>query len=283
MGRRRGCGCPRAGLVDVGTVGVMDPTARFSALVHGPEETLPLDEATLLVAAHADPSLDLPAELLRLDELAAGVAEPNLDGICRHLFGELGFRGAEHDYDDPRNSYLQVVVERRTGIPITLAIVLVEVGRRLGVPIACISMPGHFLARDGLDPEVFVDAFARGARLDAAGARSRFERVHGPGAPFDPAFLEPVGPRSTLTRVLANLERIFTGAGDRASLGWVLELRAGMPGAGVGERRRLAALLASGGQLVEAATLLEGVAAEADGPEAEAALMAAHRLRATLN
>lgn len=259
------------------------PTERFSALVHGPEEALHLDEAALLVAAHADPALDLAAALERLDGLAAGVAEASLDGICRHLFGELGFRGADHDYDDPRNSYLHVVLERRTGIPITLVVVLVEVGRRLGVPIGCVSMPGHFLARDELHPEVFVDAFARGARLDAAGALARFRQVHGPAVPFDPAFIEPVGPRATLARVLANLERIYTGAGDRAALRWVLELRAGMPGAGVGERRRLAALLASGGELVAAATLLEAVAAEVEGAEADAALAAAHRLRATLN
>ncbi|MDQ3384431.1 MAG: transglutaminase-like domain-containing protein [Actinomycetota bacterium] len=261
----------------------MDATASFLALVHRPERDIRLDEAALLVAAHADRSLDLDAALRRLDELAAGVTEPGLDGICRHLFGELGFRGADHDYDDPRNSYLHVVVERRTGIPITLVILLAEVGRRLGVPLACVSMPGHFLARDGSDPEVFIDPFARGARLDAAGARARFQQVHGTAAPFEAAFLEPVGPRSTLARVLANLERIFTRTGDRASLRWVLELRAGMPEAGVGERGRLAALLASGGQLVEAATLLERIAVDVEGSEADAALAAAQRLRATLN
>jgi regulator of sirC expression with transglutaminase-like and TPR domain len=261
----------------------MGPTERFSALVHGPEEELRLDEACLLVAAHADPALDVGTALAGLDRLAAGVDEPSLDGVCRHLFGELGFRGADHDYDDPRNSFLHVVLERRTGIPITLVVVLAEVGRRLGVPIGCVSMPGHFLARDELHPEVLVDAFARGARLDAAGAMARFRQVHGPAVPFEPAFLEPVGPRATLVRVLANLERVYTAAGDRRALRWVLGLRAGMPGAGVGERRRLAALLASGGELVEAATLLEGVADEVEGAEAEAARAAAHRLRATLN
>ena len=261
----------------------MDVTARFLALVQRPEDAIHLDEAALLVAAHADPSLDLDEALGRLDELAAGVRSPDLDGVVRHLFGELGFRGADHDYGDPRNSYLHVVVERRTGIPITLVVLLAEVGRRLGVPVGCVSMPGHFLARDETDTDVFIDAFARGARLDAAGARARFEQVHGGDVPFDPAYLEPVGARSTLTRVLANLERIFTGAGDRTSLRWVLELRAGMPEAGVAERRRLAALLASGGQVVEAATLLERIAVDVEGPEADAALAAAQRLRATLN
>jgi hypothetical protein len=119
----------------------VDVTERFRALVHGPEVSLPLDEAALLIAAHAEPGLDLDAELARLDELAAGVANPTLDGLRRHLFGELGFRGADHDYDDPRNSYLHVVVERRVGIPISLSVLLMEVGRRIGVPLAGCPCP----------------------------------------------------------------------------------------------------------------------------------------------
>lgn len=258
-------------------------TERFVALVHGPEAALPLDEAAVLVAAHAVPRLDVAAELGRLDELAAGVTDPTLDGLCRHLFGELGFRGADHDYDDARNSYLHEVVERRTGIPITLSIVLMEVGRRIGVPLSGVSMPGHFLVRDKVDPDVFVDAFARGVHLDRRGAQARFHAVHGQGAAFDPMFLEPSGRRSIVARVLANLERIATTRADREMLRWVLRLRASMPDSGVGERRRLAALLATSGQVVEAAKLLEVIAAEVEGPQADAALAAAHRLRATLN
>lgn len=267
----------------VGSVGDVDVTERFVALVRGPEATLPLDEAALLVAAHAVPGVDVDAELGRLDELAAGVSEPTLDGLCRHLFGELGFRGAEHAYDDPRSSYLHEVVERRSGIPITLSIVLMEVGRRLGVPLAGVSMPGHFLVRDKVDHELFVDAYARGLRLDRRGAEARFHAVLGPAAVFDPAFLEPAGRRSIVARVLANLERIATEGADREALRWVLRLRASMPGAGPAERRRLAALLATTGQVVEAATLLEAVAAESEGTQSEGALAAAARLRATLN
>lgn len=258
-------------------------TERFVALVQGPEAALPLDEVAVLVAAHAVPALDVAGELGRLDELAAGVTDPTLDGLCRHLFGELGFRGADHDYDDPRNSYLHEVLERRTGIPITLSIVLMEVGRRLGVPLAGVSMPGHFLVRDKVDTELFIDAFARGTRLDRRGAQARFHAVHGTGAVFDPAFLEPSGRRDIVARVLANLERIATASVDREMLRWVLGLRASMPAAAVAERRRLAAVLASSGQVVEAALLLEAIAADLDGPGADAALAAAHRLRATLN
>ena len=261
----------------------MDVTERFRALVGGPEASLPLDEAALLIAAHAAPGLDVAAELARIDELAAGVANPTLDGLRRHLFGELGFRGADHDYDDPRNSYLHEVVERRVGIPITLSVLLMEVGRRIGVPLAGVSMPGHFLVQDKVDPDVFVDSFARGVELDRRGAEARFHAVHGPGARFDPAFLAPAGRRSIVVRMLTNLERLATTRGDRDALRWILLLRTSMPEPGVAERRRLAALLATSGEVVHAARLLEGVAAELSGDEAETAAAAARRLRAQLN
>ncbi len=262
----------------------VDVTARFAALVNGPEAALALDEAALLVAAHAVPDLDVDAQLRRIDDLAAGVSEPTLDGLRRHLFAELGFRGAEHErYHDPRSSYLHEVLDRRAGIPISLGILVMEVGRRIGVPLSGVSMPGHFLLRDKVDPDVFVDAFARGVLLDRRGAAARFHALHGPGVAFDDGFLEPAGRRSIVARVLANLERIATDGADRPMLQWVLELRTAMPGAGVAERRRLAALLATTGDVVGAARLLDVIAGGAHGAEADAALAAAQRLRAQLN
>ena len=261
----------------------VDVTERFRALVGGPEASLPLDEVALLIAAHAEPGLDVGAQLARIDDLAGGVANPTLDGLRRHLFGELGFRGADHDYDDPRNSYLHVVVERRVGIPITLSVLLMEVGRRIGVPLDGVSMPGHFLVRDKVDPEVFVDAFARGVELDRRGAQARFHAVHGGTASFDPDYLAPAGRRSIVVRMLTNLERLATTQGDREALRWILRLRTAMPGAGVPERRRLAALLATSGAVIEAAELLEEVATELSGDAAETATTTARRLRAKLN
>jgi regulator of sirC expression with transglutaminase-like and TPR domain len=217
----------------------MNPTARFTELVNGPEPSLPLDEAGLLIAAHAKPGLDIGAQLAKFDELAGQVREPTLDGLRRLLFRDLGFAGNEEDYYDPRNSYLDDVLERRTGLPITLAIVMMEVGRRLGVPLSGVSMPGHFLVRDKVDPEVFIDPFARGLVLDRRGCQLRFHGVHGVDAVFDPAFLEPVGRRAIIERVLANLEGIAAGRGERNMLTWVLRLRAAMPDAGEDVRRRL--------------------------------------------
>src|SRR5437868_11531873 len=194
----------------------MDPTEHFVELVNGPEPALPLDECGLLIAAHAKPDLDVAGQLARFDALADDVSEPTLDGLRRLLFRDLGFAGNEEDYFDPRNSYLDDVLERRTGIPISLAVVMMEVGRRVGVPLSGVSMPGHFLVRDKVDPEVFVDPFARGIVLDRRGCQLRFHGVHGVAATFDQAFLEPVGRRAIVDRMLANLEAIAGTTGDRS-------------------------------------------------------------------
>jgi regulator of sirC expression with transglutaminase-like and TPR domain len=258
----------------------VDPTARFTELVTGPEPGVPLDEVGLLIAAHARPELDVAAELGRFDELAAQAGEPTLDGLRRLLFRDLGFTGNDVDYYDPRNSYLDAVLERRTGIPISLAVVMLEVGRRLGVPLAGVSMPGHFLVRDKVDPEVFVDPFARGLLLDRRGCRLRFHGVHGPDAPFDEAYLEPVDKLLIVDRQLANLENIASVRGETFTLLWVLRLRAALPGADDNVRRRLAVTLGASGRPDEGAALLDELAA-ASGDDASA--RAARAMRARMN
>ena len=148
-------------------------TARFVQLVQGPESDLRVDEAAALIAAHANPAVEEAAIFETLDDLAARCRPPTLDGLLRLLFVDEGFHGNTLDYYDPKNSFLDEVLERRAGIPITLAVVTMEVGRRAGVPLAAIGMPGHFLLRDRVDPNVFVDPFdqgptARQARLPRA-------------------------------------------------------------------------------------------------------------------
>jgi regulator of sirC expression with transglutaminase-like and TPR domain len=258
----------------------MDPTARFRELVGGPEAELPLDEAGLLIAAHANPELDVDAQLARFDDLAAQAGEPTLDGLRRLLFRDLGFTGNEVDYYDPRNSYLDAVLDRRTGIPISLAVVMLEVGRRMAVPLSGVSMPGHFLVRDKVDPEVFVDPFARGLVLDRRGCRLRFHGVHGPDAQFDEAFLEPVGKLLIVDRQLANLENIASVRGETFNLLWILRLRAAVPGADDNVRRRLAVTLGASGRPDEGAAMLDDLA-ERTGDEAT--VRAARAMRARMN
>ncbi|HSL58099.1 MAG TPA: transglutaminase-like domain-containing protein [Acidimicrobiales bacterium] len=238
----------------------MSVTARFVELVSGPESALRLDEAALLVAAHRYPELDVDAELARLDELADGVRVPTLDGLLAHLFGDLGFTGDRERYDDERNAFLNDVVDRRLGLPISLSILAIEVGRRIGVPLAPVSMPGHFLVRDRVDATVFVDPFAGGRVLDAAGAEAIFRVAHGPDARLDPEHLLPATPRAVVARVLANLKLRYAGAGRARDLVWVTRLRAAIPGVPVEERRHLSRALAAVGRFDEAAAELEALA-----------------------
>lgn len=219
-------------------------TERFVELVQRSEDEIPLDEAALLVAAH-DHDVDVDAALATLDDLAGapglggGTAPVGLADLARHLFVDEGFAGDGAEYHDPRNSYLDEVLRRRLGMPITLSVVMIEVGRRCGVECVGVGMPGHFLV--GGDAG-FVDPFHGGVLLDAAGARQRFERLH-PGAPFLPSYLDPVGPRAILARVLANLVTSFA---TRAPLSatWALQLRLAIPGLAPAERRHDEARLA---------------------------------------
>jgi len=238
----------------------VDPTARFAELVQGPEPDIRLDEAALLIAAHAYPDLDVEAELRVLDELAAGCPEPTLEAWRRYVFVELGFSGNVGSYYDPANSYLNDVVRRRMGLPITLSVVGMELGRRVGLHFEGIGMPGHFLLRDDGDPPTFVDPFDSGRLLDEAGCVERFHAVNGADAPFLPTYLEPVGSRAILSRMLANLRSIFVHTADLRGLEWALTLRLSIPGVPPMERRDLARVLGSGGRFDEAATHLEALA-----------------------
>ena len=258
----------------------MDPTARFTELVEGPEEELALDEAALLIAAHGQPGLDVDAELDVLDSLAAGIPERTLEGWRHHLFVDLGFTGNVKRYYDPANSFLNEVVRRRRGLPITLSVLGMELGRRVGVRLEGVGMPGHFLLRHG--PEEFVDPFESGRLLDRAGCVERFRAVNGPRAPFQPSYLDPVGPRAILARMLNNLKSVYAARGDIAALSWVFDLRMALPGASPLEGREWARVLGATGRFVEAANELEALAQLL--PEHEESLLSeAFAFRARLN
>jgi len=258
----------------------MDPTTRFTELVHVSEDALALDQAALLIAAHAHPALDLAAELAKLDELAAGVGDRTLDGWRQHLFVELGFSGNVHRYYDPANSFLDDVVRRRKGLPITLSLLGMEVGRRIGLRLEGVGMPGHFLLRHG--PDAYVDPFDQGRRLDRAGCVERFRALHGPNVPFLPSYLETVGPLAILGRILNNLKSVYTGRGDIVALSWVFDLRMALPGASPLERREWARVLAATGRFLEAAGQMEDLVDLV--PEQEEALLSeAFAFRSRLN
>jgi regulator of sirC expression with transglutaminase-like and TPR domain len=212
---------------------------RFAEAVAAPDDELPLDLAWALITAHAHPAVDPDALLAELDRLAAGCREPTLDGLLHLLFVEQGFVGNQDDYYDPANSYLDDVLETHLGIPITLAVLTMEVGRRVGVPVAGVGLPGHFLLRDRVDTDVFIDPFRGGERLDREGCLDVLRRLHGPAAELDPAWLEPIARRAIVERMLANLVRVFQQRGAAADLLWVRDLQAELAEAKGDPRGRL--------------------------------------------
>lgn len=259
----------------------VEATARFAELVSGPDAAIPLDEAALCVAAVSEPDLDVDAVLRRIDALAAGCPVPTLDGLILHLFGVEGFRGAA-DYTDPANSHLNRVLETRRGIPIALCVLTMEVGRRIGVPLAGVSMPGHFLLRDKVDPTVFVDPYHGGVVLDRAGVERLFRSVNGPGSAPTDAMLAPVGKRLILARMLNNLRVIHARRGDLDALCRVMGLLVRLPEATVEDRRRHVALLARTGRFDVAAEELERMARAGLGAPGELSRRALE-MRARLN
>ena len=204
---------------------------RFAALVADEKERYSLAEACLLLAEDAYPGLDIQHYLAEIERMAARLRgrvkevdpEEKVMALNQFLFDELGFTGNADDYYDPRNSYLNEVLERRVGIPISLAIVYMEIGRKIGLPLGGVSFPGHFLVRLGLRGKTLVlDPFSGGAPLSEQDLRKLLRRViAGSGRaglrsaedvaaqlPLD-QFLEPAGHRQILARMLRNLKNIY--------------------------------------------------------------------------
>jgi regulator of sirC expression with transglutaminase-like and TPR domain len=255
-------------------------TERFADLVTRP--SFPLDEAALLVAAHADPTCDIAANLARLDDLASSVPEPTIEALTTTLFGSWGFVGDQVDYYDPRNSYLHEVLERRRGIPITLSVVLIEVGRRAGVTLAGVGTPAHFLTcTTSAEPRRWIDAFAGGRVLDRAELDDQFSRL-APGIDLDP-YLDPVTPAQVVGRILANLVTIHRHRNDRTALLWATRLRTLVPGTTPDDRRAYGGALAACGDFVRAAKVLESLVADGHAGDPDDTLAQARRLRARLN
>lgn len=260
----------------------MTPTERFAVLVAGEGLEHRLDEAALVIAAHARPDgdpLDVEAYLARVDGLAAGAKEASATAVLEHLFAVEGFRGDTESYYDPRNSYLDEVLDRRLGIPISLSLLVVEVGRRLGVPFEPIGMPGHFLVR--CDGQLY-DPFERGRALSVAECAMRFEAIHGGGAPFTEDLLAVATPVDIVARMLNNLRQVHLAAKDSTNLEWVLRLRSLLPGTTLEERVERAGVLAALGRFDEAADLLESLAPAA-GERSQVLLGKSRQLRARLN
>ena len=200
---------------------------RFTALVSGPEAELDLAEAALLIAQEEQPDLDVAHYLQRLDQLADTVRaklpesptpQDRIQALNTHLFFEEGLRGNAGEYYDPRNSFLNEVLERKTGIPITLSVLYMEVGRRLGLSLAGVGFPGHFLVKYvGPDEEQILDPFAGGAAVTEEQLAAKLKSMYGDNNPFVaqiPQLLTPATKKEILIRMLRNLKGVYLQKGD---------------------------------------------------------------------
>jgi regulator of sirC expression with transglutaminase-like and TPR domain len=202
---------------------------RFNGLMQ--QDGWTLGEAATILGGYEYPDLDVDGTLRALDQLAGSVTNPTLDGLVSTLFGKGGFTGNTVDYYATDNSYLHRVLDRRLGIPISLAALALEVGRRCGVPLDGVGFPGHFLLRDKVDRDVFIDPFNGGRQLTEGQCVVWFHQQHPAGASWERTYLEPVNDVAILTRMLSNLLVVFQQRKDLAGVRWIMKLRCALPNA----------------------------------------------------
>ena len=200
------------------------PTRQYFCQLLRQDAPFSLAEAALYIALEEYPDLEIQTYLQRLDTMAQEVfqqlpLEPYplkiLQAINHYLFETLGFQGNEQDYYDPRNSFLNEVLERRKGIPITLSLVYLEIAGRIGFPMTGINFPGHFLIRpeqEGM--ELWVDPFHRGEILFPEDCKSRLESIYQQPVALRAEFFEAIAPQQFLVRMLNNLKHIYLNQGD---------------------------------------------------------------------
>ena len=208
--------------------------AQFNTQIQRDESSndmgLELDRAALLIAAESYPSLEVESYLRQLDELAAQARAndvPHASPVTRILrlndlmYGEWGFHGNAEDYYDARNSFFNEVLDRRTGIPITLSVVYMEVARRLGLPLVGVGLPGHFIVKyqppDTEDEdEIFIDPFNEGRLLLEEDCFRMVLQMYQGRVVFERRLLDTVTKRQILARMLQNLKGIYARANDHA-------------------------------------------------------------------
>lgn len=196
---------------------------RFSEIVSGPDEDINLAEAALLIASDDYRDLDVAAYLARLDAMAATLkrrlrpdisAADRIVALNRFLFVEQGFSGNAADYYDPRNSFLNKVLDRKRGIPITLGIVYMEIGRRIGLPVHGVAFPAHFLVKCQLhDGTVVLDPYAKGMSLSLDDLQERLKALQNGVEPPKSAvavMLAAASNKEILVRLLRNLKGIYS-------------------------------------------------------------------------
>ena len=197
-----------------------DTYEEFHRAVERPEEALDLGRAALAIAASEYPRLDTTAYLARIDELAIAVTKHltgdesgphrSIAALNYVLFQKCAFRGNRDDYFDAKNSFLNEVIDRRIGIPITLSVLYMEVARRIGLPLLGVGFPGHFLVKYLDDrEEIVIDPFNGGDIRTPDSLQQLLARLYGKPVALSPQLLHPVTKRQILRRMLNNLKFIY--------------------------------------------------------------------------
>jgi len=198
--------------------------SRFADVVQKPEPEIDLASAALLIAAEEYPQVTPEPYLRRLDELAERARDRLWDAtapimmlqeVNRVMFEEEGFQGNRTEYYDPRNSFLNDVIDRRRGIPITLSIIYLELGWRLDLPLHGVNFPGHFLVRyAGEAVQLLVDPFQNGMIRFEDEAQALLDHVYGGSVRMQPEFLRIADRRDILIRLLTNLKGNYLNRRD---------------------------------------------------------------------
>ena len=206
----------------------------FREMVSRREDEIDLAAAALLIAREHNPNLPVEKYLNRMKLMANVVRlrlgdspEPKemVEGINNHLFNGEGFGGNEADYYDPRNSFLNEVIDRRRGIPITLSILYLEVAANVGLAMSGVGFPGHFLVKyQSEQEEIIVDPFGSGVMLTREDCANRLRVVSGGQAPFREHYLSAITKKQILRRVLTNLKGIYLSSSEYGRSLWAVEM-----------------------------------------------------------
>jgi regulator of sirC expression with transglutaminase-like and TPR domain len=234
----------------------MNLETALTLLAGDPSAPLDLAELCLLLARDEYPNLDVEAYVSELAGMAhearphlRGSFRKRVSGLCRYLFHDLGFRGNAQDYYDPRNSYLNDVLDRRMGLPITLSVVAMVVGQRAGLNVVGVGLPGHFVAKGVGDGQEFLfDPFHGGRPLTTEQCEQLVEQVTGAAFAATPAALQPVPLGSIIQRMLTNLKGVYFRQGDFGRAVRVIERLCLLSPADPMQQRDLGASLLHGGQ-----------------------------------
>ena len=219
---------------------------RFQRVTASQDDEIDLATAALLIAAIEYPDLDIDQQLAILDSLAEGAAyrigqdrDPFycVNNLSEYLFDEVGFQGNQGDYYDPRNSYLNEVLQRRTGLPITLCLVCMEVGKRLDIPLVGVGLPGHFVLSHRTQTDLIIDPFRRGILLSEEECAQILKNVLGTNVEWDSSYLTPASNREFIARILRNLKGIYLNRRDHEQALDVVDLTMALRPDDLNERR----------------------------------------------